>query len=112
LTYDRLGKWFDLPRDVRIRLDPQNPDMDRQGGVFKDSKYNKTKAYVFTNRLQETASRFGVSVSEMKRFVAVQEAGGKALLVKGVSTNKGEVATEAMSAKVNLKLAYTNGLMR
>jgi hypothetical protein len=107
LTYDKKPTWNSLPRDLRLRLDSNNPDTDRGGNVSIDSHDKTIKAYVFSNFVEEKAEFFGVSKNEMERYVALQEVGGKELLSKGsVVTQNAEVVTEAMSAKLNPQLAY------
>lgn len=107
MTYDVKPKWSDIPFSERSQISPNNPDMDRMGVVSNNSTTGEVKAFVFSDLLNQRAKDWGVTPQEMQEFTAVQEAGGKELLKKNnLSIQKGELVTEAMSAKVNPNLAY------
>lgn len=105
MSYDSLGSFLDLPLEERLRIDPNNPGLTRSGTVYLDSN-KSAKAYVFDDKITQNSKEFGVTEQEYRRFVAIQEVGGKAVLEQGVTTQKGEAITELMSAMVNPEIAW------
>jgi hypothetical protein len=107
LTYDELKAWNELPADYRKRVDPNRIDLDRLGSVAVDPKDNKIRAYIFRNLLEQRSKDYSVDVKIYARFVAIQEAGAKALLAKAkITTARAELVTELMSGRVDPQLAF------